>query len=124
MTKIQDAFKSDPNVELVSITVDPDDDTPAVLNTYANRYHADKDKWLFLTGKEEVIHKLINEGFRQVVDDNRGQTLQPGQYIFTHSTEMVLVDSHGIIRGNYPGTDQDGTLVYDLKGAVNQLERE
>jgi protein SCO1/2 len=124
MEHLQAAFKSDPSVELVSFTVDPDDDTPAVLSTYANLHHADPNKWLFLTGKEADIDSLMSDGFTLVVSDNRGQALQPGQFLFTHSTQIVLVDSQGVIRQYFDGTDSEGTLVSDVKGAVHQLENE
>ena len=50
-------------VKLVSVTTDPNYDTPAVLTRYARRNHADTDMWMFLTGSDEkAIHELIRTG--------------------------------------------------------------
>ncbi len=46
------------HVRLVSISVDPERDTPEVLSRYAERYKADPDRWLFLTGKKGDIRRL------------------------------------------------------------------
>ncbi len=122
MSQLQTTFRSDPNVVLVSITVDPEDDTPAVLKSYADRFQADPNQWLFLTGDHAAIYSLVQDGLDQVLTDNRGQQLEPGQFLFTHSTQLVLVDQQGVMRGFYNGMDT--TSVYDLKRAVKQLENE
>jgi cytochrome oxidase Cu insertion factor (SCO1/SenC/PrrC family) len=49
---------------LVSISVDPERDSPAVLAQYAERFHADPGRWLFLTGDKGAIYRLVREGFR------------------------------------------------------------
>jgi cytochrome oxidase Cu insertion factor (SCO1/SenC/PrrC family) len=61
---------------LVSITVDPERDTPAVLSQYAARFHADPERWLFLTGEKRAIHRLARDGFHLGVVDPAA-SLQP-----------------------------------------------
>jgi protein SCO1/2 len=122
MAKIQEAVAQDPHVQLVTFTVDPEDDTPAVLAAYADRFGADHDRWWFLTGPEKPLYDLIQNGFYQVAEDNHGQQLQPGEYIVTHSTKLVLVDANGIIRGFYDGVDSDGRA--QLLSAIQALESE
>jgi cytochrome oxidase Cu insertion factor (SCO1/SenC/PrrC family) len=57
------------DVRLVSITVDPERDTPAVLLQYGERYHADPTRWFLLTGDKHAIYRLASEGFRLGVVD-------------------------------------------------------
>ena len=63
MAGLQADLQGEPDIRLVSITVDPDHDTPEVLTRYAGRFHADVRRWFFLTGKERAIYTLAREGF-------------------------------------------------------------
>jgi cytochrome oxidase Cu insertion factor (SCO1/SenC/PrrC family) len=122
MAKLQTKLAGDPHVQLVSFTVDPQDDTPAVLSTYANHLGADPQHWWFLTGPEKPLYDLIQHGFYQAVQDNHNKPLEPGQFVVTHSTYMALVDSRGLIRGFYQGLDPDDQA--SLLKAIHQLEAE
>jgi protein SCO1 len=122
MAKLQDAVAHDPQVQLVSFTVDPETDTPAVLAAYADKFGADPNRWWFLTGPEKPLDDLIENGFLQVVQDNSGQPLEPGQYKVTHSTYLALVDADGTVRGFYSGVGTDGRA--DLLRDIKILEKE
>ncbi len=122
MARLQSKIAGDDRVQLVSFTVDPQDDTPAVLAAYADRLGADPKRWWFLTGPEKTLYDLIQNGFYQTVEDNHGKTLDAGQYLVTHSIYLVLVDAHGIMRGFYYGLDEEGQA--DLLKAIHQLEKE
>lgn len=63
MAGLQADWQGEPDIRLVSITVDPDHDTPEVLARYAGRFQADARRWFFLTGEERVISTLAQEGF-------------------------------------------------------------
>jgi cytochrome oxidase Cu insertion factor (SCO1/SenC/PrrC family) len=63
MARLQEDLRAEPDVRLVSITVDPERDTPRVLAEYAARFSADRDRWLFLTGEKMAIYALAQEGF-------------------------------------------------------------
>ncbi len=117
MARLQNSILGDPNVQLVTFTVDPQTDTPAVLAKYADHFGADANRWWFLTGPEKPLDDLIQNGFLQVVQDNRGQPVQPGQFTVTHSTYMALVDGDGNVRGFYDGVGPDGRgqLLRDIK---------
>jgi cytochrome oxidase Cu insertion factor (SCO1/SenC/PrrC family) len=71
MAKLQTEFASEPDFRLVSISVDPERDTAAVLQKYADRFGADRDRWLFLTGPQPVIYALVRDGFKLDVEDLR-----------------------------------------------------
>ena len=122
MAKLQEAVAHDPRVQLVSFTVDPQTDTPAVLAAYAGKFGADPYRWWFLTGPEKPLYELIQNGFYQVVQDNRDQPPQEGQFQVTHSTKMVLVDGDGTVRGFYDGVGSDGRA--DLLRDIKILEKE
>jgi cytochrome oxidase Cu insertion factor (SCO1/SenC/PrrC family) len=122
MAKIQDAVAHDPQVRLVSFTVDPETDTPAVLSAYADKFGADPNRWWFLTGQEKPLYDLIRNGFYMVVQDNHGQPLQDGQFVVTHSTQIVLVDGQGVVRGFFDGVGSDGRA--DLLKGIKTLEKE
>lgn len=122
MAKLQQNLAGDSHVQLVSFTVDPEDDTPAVLSAYADHLGADPRRWWFLTGPKAQVYDLIQNGFYQTIQDNHGKQLEPGQYLVTHSTYMVLVDAQGFMRGFYGGLDAEDQA--NLVKAIRQLEKE
>jgi protein SCO1/2 len=132
--RLQEDFAGAPDLRLVSITIDPDRDTPAVLREYAERYQADPARWLFLTGPKAAIYTLAKNGFRlSVVDassqarDSLGVVLGPraafaahgSTGLIIHSSRFVLVDRQGRIRA-YHRTDDPDSLAL-LRGNVHLL---
>lgn len=94
---------------LVSISVDPEHDTPEALRRYAESFQA-PDRWLFLTGDRGEIHRLSREGFKLGIDDNPPPPApgEPPAEPILHSTRIVLVDGAGRIRGYYNAfSDED-----------------
>ena len=121
MARIQETVAHDPEVQLVSFTVDPDTDTPPVLAKYADSFDADPNRWWFLTGPKKPLYDLIQNGFLQVVEDNTGQP-QAGQNRVVHSTYLALVDGDGNVRGIYDGVGASGRA--DLLRDIKVLEKE
>lgn len=121
MAKLQEAAANDPRVQLVTFTVDPVTDTPAVLSDYADKYGASKSRWWFLTGSEKQMYDLIERGFMLPVQDNSGKALEPGQYKVTHSTQVALVDASGVIEGYFDGTTAEGRD--EVLKAIAMLEK-
>ncbi len=95
-----EAFKN-PEVRFVSFTMDPKDDTPAVLKEYAARFHAAPGKWTFLTGPPEKIFDLVRNSFTLAIADK-----SPNAPI-VHSTKFALVDRDGSVRAYYDGIGDD-----------------
>ena len=107
MRQVQQAAGAMPDVRLVSFTVDPERDTPAALAQYAARYHAQPQKWHFLTGPREALDHLTRDAFKLSNVDGS----------LVHSTRLVLLDRQSRIRGYY-GTSDDNPvaqLVRDIK---------
>ena len=69
MARLQSDLAHMADLRFVSISVDPDRDTPAVLSQYAERFNADPDRWFFLTGDKRAIYLLAREGFRLGIVD-------------------------------------------------------
>ena len=93
------------DVQLVSVSVDPETDTPEVLTTYAANYTVDTGRWTFLTGDEEAVYHFLRDGLWLPLARADGD-VEPGQAV-THSTWIVAIDRHGMIRGWYDGVDAD-----------------
>jgi len=108
MAKLQRTFAHLPNVKLVSFSVDPQRDTPAVLRTYADQYRADPARWWFLTGKTDAIKSIVVNGFKLGSIDNP----------ILHSDRFVLVDRQGGIRGYFDSQDSEemGRLEEAVRG--------
>jgi len=97
LKSLQDMYRSYLDVEFVSISVNPEQDTPQALAAYAQKYAADTIRWHFLTGSREDIARVAVQGFKV------GSVDEP---IF-HSASFVLVDRQGNIRGYYEGTQKE-----------------
>jgi cytochrome oxidase Cu insertion factor (SCO1/SenC/PrrC family) len=100
-SELADELKSG-KVKLVSFTVDPERDTPEKLRQYADARKADAQNWLFLTGDEKQIHRLLRENLKQGIGRNPNEDVKPGEE-FIHSTRLVVVDQEGKVRGFYDG---------------------
>jgi len=80
-------------VELVSITFDPEHDTPKVLRQYAARFQADPKGWKWLSGSPTAI--------RQLADELRVQFKKIDKHFYSHSTTMFLIDKNNRVRAIY-----------------------
>jgi protein SCO1/2 len=122
MAKIQAALAraGDTSVRLVSFSVDPAYDTPEVLQEYATRFHADPNRWTFVTGQRNVLYGLIGAGFHLAVADRPEGGNTDGGGLITHGDSFVLVDGSFNIRGYYHGTDAES--VQQLLSDLGKLE--
>ena len=82
MARLERELPRDLGLRLVSFTVDPERDTPAVLERYAESYKA-PGRWLFLTGPKEEIYRLSRQGFKLGIDfppnASTGHHREPGR---------------------------------------------
>ena len=117
MSDLQKRAATRDGVRLVSITVDPENDTPDVLKKYAARFGASADRWLFLTGEKSAVRALITNGFTLTAEDGTADTER-----VIHSTRLALVDKHGFIRGYYDGIGDSGidNLVRDIERLLTE----
>lgn len=85
----------------VSFSVDPDYDSPQVLQLYADSWGIADSDWLFLTGEKESIRRLVTAGFKLGLDQEPPVGAASPEEPILHSTRFVLVDGAGAIRGYY-----------------------
>ena len=104
MEQIQQQTTNQPDVKLVSITVDPRDDTEAVLEKYGERFGADTNRWLLLTGEKSALYDLIGKSFL-AQDLNDPFSYMPGN--FSHTERIAIVDAHGNLQGYFDGLNQN-----------------
>lgn len=115
MRELQEqAQKSGVELELVSFSVDPENDTPEVLTAYAQRFNADLATWRFLTGDLETVRKTSEQGFKLALD---GKPTPGADHLgLFHGSHLVLVDRTGTIRGYYR-TSEDSQMTQLLHDA-------
>ncbi|HUP65027.1 MAG TPA: SCO family protein [Thermoanaerobaculia bacterium] len=114
MQELTRKFPDDAPIRFVSVTVDPEHDTPEVLARYAETHRNDQ-RWMFLTGTREDVIDLSVKGFKLAAGDPV-EGLEP----FLHSTRFVLVDKEGNIRGYYDSIEKEAMakLVDDAKALL------
>ena len=127
MLEIEKTFFGNPNFGIVSITIDPEHDTPAVLKEHREFLGVKSSNWNFLTGDKTYIFDLSNKGFNLYAGQN--SKVQGG---FEHSGLFALIDKNGNIRsrkdefGNpilyYDGLDKKG--VRDIQQDIAILLKE
>jgi protein SCO1/2/putative membrane protein len=104
MARLQEQFAGNPDVLLISITVDPDRDNQDALKVYAWSRAADPKQWLFLRGSEKEVYDLVRKGFYQAAGPN--PTPKAGFEIL-HTPNLMVIDHRGIIRGYASGVEPD-----------------
>jgi protein SCO1/2 len=117
MERVQEAYKDDPRLLLLSHSVTPEMDSVPVLAAYAELHHADPDRWRFLTGDRKQIYALARKSYFAAMDEGDG-----GPDDFVHTENFVLVDPQRRIRGFYDGTN--ATDVDRLIGDIGKLLEE
>lgn len=127
MLTIEKAFFGNPNFGIVSITINPENDTPKVLKEHAQKLGVKSSNWHFLSGDKTIIFDLANKGFNVYVGQN--SNVNGG---FEHSGLFALIDKNGDIRcrkdkfGNpilyYDGIEKEGvrTLQQDIAILLNE----
>lgn len=111
MRRLQARYSQQPGIKFVSITIDPETDTPEVLKKYAAKYSADTSQWLFLTGNRDEIVSLAQNGFKVGAGDANDPNL--------HTTKFILVDRDGNVRGFYDNDNVD--FVPEIEAAIDTL---
>ena len=117
--RVQEAFRNVKDINILSFTVDPENDTVAALEAYAKKMKADDSKWWFLTGPKDSIYRLAREGF--LVPASLGQ----GAHDFFHSQDLILIDKEKRMRGIYDGTvvAEVDTLIDEIKVLMKEYQK-
>lgn len=112
MERVQASFKTDDNIRIVSLTVNPREDTPDRLKAYAVTRKINPSQWQLGTGNKKELYRFARNGLYITATDGDG-----GPDDFIHSDKFVLVDRNGHIRGYYDGTSpaQVEQLIRDIQ---------
>jgi len=100
MKLIQEEFKNDSNILLLSHSVTPEMDSVPVLKKYAKEYGVNSSKWSLVTGNKEAIYELARTAYFS--DEDFVKTKEASEFI--HTENFLLIDKKGRIRGVYNGT--------------------
>lgn len=117
MERVQEAYRNDGRVVLLSHSVTPELDSVPVLASYAALHNADPERWHFLTGDREQIYALARRSYFACMDEGDG-----GPDDFVHTENFVLVDPRRRIRGFYDGTNAEEVdrLIGDIRKLLNE----
>lgn len=116
MTRVQEQFRGNDEVKILSFTVNPDYDTAQVLLEYAQKYGVEKEQWHFLTGSKEELYRLARKSFF-VLKPAEAMNLGDAGTDFIHTNNFVLVDQQLRIRGYY-----DGTSISEVNELMEDIE--
>ena len=105
-------------VEFVTISFDPERDTPETLRAYADELNADTSLWHFVTGGSTLLKSVIGAGFRTYYDRREDGS-------FTFDPVFVLVDGWGILRATYRTAEPPLSMVQrDVRLILEEIENQ
>jgi protein SCO1/2 len=109
---LYDLYEHSDKIRFLSISVDPESDSLAALQAYAEKYGITDNRWLLACAPIEAVKGLMEDGFMLDSDDLPGG----------HPTHFILVDDQARIRGYYP-YDEPGAI-YLMKQHIRELARD
>jgi cytochrome oxidase Cu insertion factor (SCO1/SenC/PrrC family) len=128
MSSLQNLLPRDSTAKLVTLTTDPEFDSPAVLKKYGQRFNADFSRWTFLTGTKSEIAALASGSLKLSAVPVKLEDQKSVADLFIHTTIFVIVDKHARLRGFFEtggdGVDWTNSVQPKLLQSVRQLEHE
>ncbi len=118
MAEIQKLVTDQSDVRLVSLSIDPVTDTPAVLGKFAARFQADTNRWLFLTGDRRELYPLIEQSFLGAKDPKFAGVIPGG---WNKIDQIAIVDPSGALRGLFEGLRPQAALEVTAKLAALKI---
>ena len=110
---VSDSLKDDPNLVLLSYSVTPWIDSPAVLKRYKERNKIDNPNWYFLTGNKNEIYKLARQSY--FAEEDIGFSKDSSEFL--HTEHFILIDKTKRIRGIY-----NGTLALEMQKIIEDIK--
>lgn len=116
LLRVYDIYKDNPEVGILSHSIDPEYDDVKVLHEYADRLGIEKGNWHFVTGKKDKIYDMAQTSYYISVRDDGS---------FEHSGKFALVDKERHIRGVYDGTDEASVdkLLTDMEKLLKEYHK-
>lgn len=113
MLRVYDSIQDEPDVLILSHTIDPEYDTVALLRDFAERLGVESKKWHFVTGEKDSIYDIAQTSYFATAMEDRSE---PDGFI--HSGAFLLIDKKQQIRGKY-----DGTVEADVNKLLEDIRR-
>jgi protein SCO1/2 len=117
MLRVYDSIQNEPDILLLSHSIDPEYDTVGLLHDYAERLGVKSKKWHFVTGSKEDIYKIAQTSYFATAMEDKAE---PDGFI--HSGAFLLIDKNKRIRGKYDGTKEED--VNRLLVEIQRLKKE
>lgn len=117
MHRVYNATENDPEVLILSHTIDPEYDTVGLLHDFADRLGVKSSKWHFVTGDKDAIYNIAQKSYFATAMEDKSE---PDGFI--HSGAFLLIDKEQRIRGKYDGTKEED--VNRLLTDIERLEKE
>ncbi|WP_306549820.1 SCO family protein [Daejeonella sp.] len=118
MARVAKTFNNNRLMRFISISVDPENDSPSVLAEYSKPFVAENKKWDFLTGDKTLIYAIAKQDFLvDAIQDNSNKLN------IIHSPMLILLDPQKRIRGYYDssrGQDQVNLLIDEIKVLITE----
>jgi cytochrome oxidase Cu insertion factor (SCO1/SenC/PrrC family) len=128
MRSLQNLLPEESRAKLVTLTTDPEFDSPAVLKKYGERFGADSNRWAFLTGTKGEIAGLAAGSLKLGSVPVKAADRLNDVDLFIHTTMFVVVDKHARLRGDFEtggdGVDWTNSVQPRILKAIRQLENE
>jgi len=119
---LQSAIPATQPVKFVTLTTDPGNDTPSVLQRYARQFGAQADRWYFLTGSKKQIADLAVHGLKLTALDKEASQQENPNDLFIHSTIFVLIDKRARARAVFESDDE--AMKPKVLAAIERLLKE
>ena len=128
MKLLQNFLPSASAAKLVTLTTDPENDSPTVLKKYGERFDADFNRWTFLTGTKNEIAALASGSLKLSAQPVKPADQKDVADLFIHTTIFVIVDKHARLRGFFEtggdGVDWTNSVQPRILASVRLLENE
>jgi protein SCO1/2 len=128
MRQVRDLLPKESGAKLVTLTTDPEFDTPSVLKKYGEHFGADFNRWTFLTGTKSEIAVVAANSLKLSAQPVKPEEQKDSADLFIHTTIFVIVDKHAQLRGFFEtggdGVDWTNTVLPKILHSVRQLENE
>jgi protein SCO1/2 len=102
LLKVYQRFKGNPEVKILSHSIDPKYDTPPVLKKYAVKLGVNDRQWEFVHGSRDSVYTIAEKNYLVAVSEDAAK--ESGGFI--HQGWFILVDKEKRLRGAYDGTDE------------------
>ena len=119
MKRLYDKFYDNPEILILSHTIDPQHDSVEVLKEFADKLEIKSDKWHMVTGDRSEIYNIAKHYMVSALEDPKA----PGGFV--HSGAFILMDKKGRIRGYYDGTEalKVNKLIEDIGVLLKEDEK-